>query len=831
MNLSPYPSFAPLLSSILVTTDSRQLTARNFIRDHETISSNDSSFKLGFFTPLNATARYVGIWLTKYSQQTIVWVANKDNPLNNTSGSFRISEDGNNLVVMDGNDVILWSSNVSYSSTTNRSARVLDSGNLVLEDDASGEIIWESFKHPSDKFLPSMKFITDTKTNEKDMLTSWNSPIDPSTGNFFGALEVGFIPEFVVWKRSGNIHWRSAPWNGLSFMGIPDMDSSYLSGYNLDIEYNTYTIYVANTTYHGKKYGYVLLSSLGNLEQTSWDDEKQQWMVTWSALQTPCDYYGACGTFGICNGKASPICSCMSGFKPKEEEEWNQGNWSGGCVRKTPLKCQNSNLSEEDGFLMLEMVKVPYFAQWSNSSSSIKDCESKCRQNCSCTAYAYENGLRCMLWNNHLIDIQKFESGGTNLYFRLAHQDVYADEVQDKKRIIITIVVIVLPITLLIFIIAIYFWWRRKSCRKDERSMTSTKEENVFKLIIRNDTIGGKIKLEELPLFDFETLAIATKNFDSSYKLGQGGFGPVYKGRLLDGQEIAIKRLSKASKQGYEEFTNEVIVISKLQHRNLVRLLGCCIEGEEKMLIYEYMPNLSLDAFIFDSAKQKLLDWRKRFNIIDGIARGLLYLHRDSRLRIIHRDLKASNILLDEDLNPKISDFGMARIFCGNELQVNTSRIVGTYGYMSPEYAMQGQFSEKSDIFSFGVLLLEIISGKRNTGFYCNEYALSLLEFAWKLWREDNLISFIDPTLNELCCESKIVRCIQVGLLCVEESINDRPNVGTIISMLNNETEDMPIPKQPSFIGKQLQSNIKVSQSCGNKYSVNNLSLSSFAAR
>ncbi|KAI7737794.1 hypothetical protein M8C21_011969 [Ambrosia artemisiifolia] len=199
----------------------------------------------------------------------------------------------------------------------------------------------------------------------------------------------------------------------------------------------------------------------------------------------------------------------------------------------------------------------------------------------------------------------------------------------------------------------------------------------------------------ELPLFGLSTLLIATNDFSVDNKLGEGGFGPVYKGLLEDEQEIAVKRLAKTSSQGLGEFKNEVILISKLQHRNLVKLLGCCIEGTEKMLIYEYMSNKGLDSFIFDNTQSELLDWPARYHIIIGIARGLLYLHQDSRLRIIHRDLKVSNILLDKDMNPKISDFGMARIFEGNQIEANTNRVVGTYGYMAPEYAGDGDLSTK----------------------------------------------------------------------------------------------------------------------------------------
>ncbi|KAJ1431724.1 Serine-threonine/tyrosine-protein kinase, catalytic domain [Sesbania bispinosa] len=307
-----------------------------------------------------------------------------------------------------------------------------------------------------------------------------------------------------------------------------------------------------------------------------------------------------------------------------------------------------------------------------------------------------------------------------------------------------------------------------------------------------------EIKTNESLQFNFDTIRLATNDFSDSNKLGEGGFGAVYWGRLSNGQMIAVKRLSMNSNQGDVEFKNEVLLVAKLQHRNLVRLLGFSLEGRERLLVYEFVPNKSLDYFIFDPIKKAQLDWEKRYKIIGGIARGLLYLHEDSQLRIIHRDLKASNILLDEVMNPKISDFGMARLIVVDQTQVNTSRIVGTYGYMAPEYAMHGQFSVKSDVFSFGVLVLEIISGQKNSGIRHGESVEDLLSFAWRNWREGTATNIIDPLLNN-CPRNEMIRCIHIGLLCVQENLANRPTMATIALMLNSYSLTLPVPSEPAF--------------------------------
>ncbi|CAA7037147.1 unnamed protein product [Microthlaspi erraticum] len=313
--------------------------------------------------------------------------------------------------------------------------------------------------------------------------------------------------------------------------------------------------------------------------------------------------------------------------------------------------------------------------------------------------------------------------------------------------------------------------------------------------------------------FDLKTIEVATSNFSERNKLGKGGFGEVYKGMLMNGTDIAVKRLSKTSGQGEVEFKNEVVVVAQLQHRNLVRLLGFSLQGEEKLLVYEFVHNKSLDYFLFDHDKRILLDWTVRCNIIGGITRGILYLHQDSRLKIIHRDLKASNVLLDEDMNPKIADFGMARIFGMDQTVANTSRVVGTFGYMPPEYVTHGQFSTKSDVYSFGVLILEIISGKKNSSFYqMGGLGNNLVTYVWRLWENKSLPEIVDPCIREDCQIDEVIRHIHIGLLCVQENPEDRPTMSTIHQMLTTSSMTLPIPLPPGFFLRNVSRSNPLSQ-------------------
>ncbi|KAF5728540.1 cysteine-rich receptor-like protein kinase 10 [Tripterygium wilfordii] len=264
-------------------------------------------------------------------------------------------------------------------------------------------------------------------------------------------------------------------------------------------------------------------------------------------------------------------------------------------------------------------------------------------------------------------------------------------------------------------------------------------------------------------------------------------------------QEVAVKRLSKGSSQGEVEFRNEVLLLAKLQHRNLVRLLGFCYEREARLLIYEFLPKSSLNNFLFDHNQHAQLSWGSRFNIIRGIVRGLIYLHEESQLRIIHRDLKPSNILLDATMNAKISDFGLARLFATDQTHDETSKVAGTRGYLAPEYLLKKTFSAKSDVYSFGVIVLEVVSGQKNSRFHVgDDDDGDLTTYAWQSWNQGTALNLIDPILRGEPT-SEIMRCIHIGLLCVQEDKASRPTMALVGDMLTNSSTTLPRPSKPAF--------------------------------
>lgn len=396
------------------------ITSSQFIRDPETVSSSDSVFKLGFFSPPNSTNRYAGIWYL--SDTNVIWIANRNQPLKDSSGILKISEDGN-LVVLDGKSELVWSSNVSTAANTS-TAQLLRSGNLVLLDDTTGKTIWESFKHPCDAAVPTMRISSNRITGEKVGFISRKSPSDPSTGDFSATLERLDAPEVFFWINGTRPYWRTGPWNGRIFIGTPMMSTGYLYGWSVGYEGNE-TVYLTYSFADPSAFGILSLTPQGSLRMVRFYNKKE--VLSMVLENSRCDAYGLCGAFGSCNVQSSPICSCLKGYQPRDLEEWNRQNWTGGCVRKEPLKCERlkkngSEVGQEDDFLKLGMMKVPDFAVRLDIEEG--QCGSQCLKNCSCLGYAYDPGIGCMYWSGDLIDLQSFSSGGVDLFIRLAHSEI-----------------------------------------------------------------------------------------------------------------------------------------------------------------------------------------------------------------------------------------------------------------------------------------------------------------------------------------------------------------------------------------------------------------------
>eukprot|EP00261_Vitis_vinifera_P032788 XP_019074031.1 PREDICTED: G-type lectin S-receptor-like serine/threonine-protein kinase At1g11410 isoform X2 [Vitis vinifera] len=779
------------------------ITPNQPFRDGDLLVSKQSRFALGFFSPRNSTLRYIGVWYNTIREQTVVWVLNRDHPINDSSGVLSINTSGN-LLLHRGNTHV-WSTNVSISSVNATVAQLLDTGNLVLIQNDDKRVVWQSFDHPTYTILPHMKLGLDRRTGLNRFLTSWKSPEDPGAGEYSFKLDVNGSPQLFLSMGSKWI-WRTGPWNGLGFVGVPEMLTTFI----FDIRFwNTGDeVSMEFTLVNSSTFSSIKLGSDGLYQRYTLDERNHQLVAIRSAARDPCDNYGRCGLNSNCDvyTGAGFECTCLAGFEPKSQRDWSLRDGSGGCVR---IQGTNTCRSGE-GFIKIAGVKPPDASTARvNESLNLEGCKKECLNDCNCRACTSADvstgGSGCLSWYGDLMDIRTLAQGGQDLFVRV---DAIILENERKKTFFHKkMMIVILAVGVVFFMIpTICSSWlimkkRKGKGRQCKTLFNMSSKATRLKHYSKAKEIDENGENSELQFFDLSIVIAATNNFSFTNKLGRGGFGTVYKGLLSNGQEIAVKRLSRNSGQGVEEFKNEVTLIAKLQHKNLVKLLSCCIEEEEKMLIYEYLPNKSFDYFIFDETKRSMLTWRKRFEIIIGIARGILYLHQDSRLRIIHRDLKASNILLDIDMIPKISDFGMARLFGKNQVEGSTNRVVGTYGYMSPEYAMEGLFSIKSDVYSFGVLLLEIITGRRNSTYYHDSPSFNLVGCVWSLWREGKALDIVDPSLEKSNHANEVLRCIQIGLLCVQESAIDRPTMLTIIFMLGNNST-LPLPNQPAFVMK-----------------------------
>ncbi|KAF2952651.1 hypothetical protein DAI22_01g350500 [Oryza sativa Japonica Group] len=463
---------------------------------------------------------------------------------------------------------------VAYGSgAKDTEATILDSGNLVLRSVSNrSRLRWQSFDYPTDTWLQGMNLGFVGAQNQ--LLTSWRSSDDPAIGDYSFGMDPNEKGDFFIWER-GNVYWKSGLWNGQSYNFTESESMSFL--------------YVSNDARTTLSYSSIPASGMvryvldhsGQLKLLErMDFVLHQWLVLGSWPEGSCKAYSPCGAFGICAGNQDwqNRCKCPKGFNPGDGVGWSSGDTRRGCIRQTNMHCVG------DKFFQMPDMGLPGNATTISSITGQKQCESTCLTNCSCTAYAVLQD-KCSLWYGNIMNLREGESGDAvgTFYLRLA-----ASELESRGTPVVLIAATVSSVAFLIFASLIFLWmWRQKSKAK------GVDTDSAIKLWESEET-GS-----HFTSFCFSEIADATCKFSLENKLGEGGFGPVYKGNLPEGQEIAVKRLAAHSGQGLLEFKNEIMLIAKLQHRNLVRLLGCCIQGEEKILIYEYMPNKSLDFFLF----------------------------------------------------------------------------------------------------------------------------------------------------------------------------------------------------------------------------------------
>ncbi|KAI3717315.1 hypothetical protein L1987_68864 [Smallanthus sonchifolius] len=536
---------------------------------------------------------------------------------------------------------------------------LLDDGNLVLRYGSnSTPPIWQSFDHPTHTFLPGSKLGYNKLTHTNRILTSWRNREDPAVGLFSVEVDRNEKRYLLIWNRSVE-YWTSGKWDGQIFSLVPEMRLNYIADFsfvdNANERYITYSL--NNPSFISR----LVIDNSGQIQQLSWVETSRQWNLFWSQPRDLCHVNGGCGAFGVCNQQTLPSCDCLTDYVPRSHTDWNLGDFSGGCVRKTEWNC---SVKIKKPMFILSYVQGSFDENEALSLDELA-CRRSCLGECDCNAYTFISNI-CQHWNRENLNNMSHGFVSSNsyphtspLYIKVSSSDRLKSNAKINTNVLVA--GIVSGVLGLVFLCSIGVIFYRRVKRQGPELLSEQDRKDL-----------------DVPFFEFKRILSATENFSLANKLGQGGFGPVYKGKFPGGAEMAVKRLSSQS--------------------------------------------------------------------------------------------------------------GQDRTLCT--------------GYMAPEYALNGFFSVKSDVFSFGIIILEIISGKINAGYYHNQQAFSLVSYAWDLWKEKKPLDLLDPTLVESCNSIEVLRCMIVGLLCIQEDPQDRPTMKNVLLMLGMDIESLPDPKEPAFVSK-----------------------------
>ncbi|XP_076920536.1 G-type lectin S-receptor-like serine/threonine-protein kinase At2g19130 [Bidens hawaiensis] len=735
------------------------ISANNSLSGDETIISKGELFELGFFKAGNSSNYYIGIWYKKYSSNipTIVWVANRETPVYDRFSAVLKVVDGN-LVLLNESKLPIWSTNVTSTTGSDyATAVILDDGNLVLRNSLNSvEPVWQSFDHPTHTWLSGAKFAYNKRTNKSQLLTSWKSTDNPAVGLY--SFELVPSQKMFVNKWNGSQrYWDTGSWDPLMINDV----------YNFSYQTNENESYFTYASYNPSFISRFLMDVSGQLQQQTWLESTKQWNVFWAQPETRCQVYGLCGAFGTCRQTGFSLCNCLAGFEPRSESEWNRSDFSGGCVRKTNLTC-GRNMEKPD-FLVIKVTRLPPNSYVTVRSSS-GECRTSCLNNCSCNAYSFVSNS-CSVWDGELLNLSEDNANGRTMYVKVSSNDLPSH----KKNNGVTTVAVVASVGGLVLVFGLVM------------IIVYTKKRRFA----RKTTMEGS-----LVAFSYRDLQRATKNF--SDKLGGGGFGSVFKGVLCDSSIVAVKKLESVS-QGDKQFRSEVSTIGTIQHVNLVRLRGFCAQSNNKLLVYDYMPNGSLHSHLFREKQDDVLTWETRYQIALGTARGLVYLHERCRDCIIHCDIKPENILLDANFCPKVADFGLAKLV-GREFSRVLTTIRGTRGYLASEWLSGEAVTTKADVFSYGMVLFELVTGKRNID---QSEDLSFTFFpslaANVVMKGGDILSLLDCRLSREASVEQVARICKVAYWSIQDEVDSRLTMSQVEQILEGAL-DVKMPPIPQSV-------------------------------
>ncbi|KAE8771316.1 putative serine/threonine-protein kinase receptor [Hordeum vulgare] len=786
------------------------VSARRPLRGNDTVVSPQGKFEAGLFSPGSSGRFYLGVWYKNIPVQTVIWVANRASPLSSAdSAELRVSADDGSLELVSPSEGVVWSSsrsNLSEESNNNNNTAVIrDDGNLVLLGGGnSSTVLWQSFDHPTDTLVPGAWLGENKLTGEYQRLTSWRNAEDPAPGMFSNTVDRNGTSEFFYFWNRTRVYWRSGVWTGRVFALVPEAVNNVLFNQTY-VETPAYRR-LSWALYDNATITRQVFEGTGQAKQYIWVPASQRWQFFWAAPTVQCDAYAVCGAFGVCDQRSQPSCRCPPGFVPASEQDWALSDWTGGCRRNSSLACarngKGSSSTSTDGFLALPNVKLPDDSLAVGGAQSKTECESACLENCSCQAYTFSGGGQCAVWHGEFRNLQQLyaDSGASgssdDLYLRLSESGLQDLSRANKKKegpALQLVVGIVLACVAAALVASALLAWFLLSRRRRRR---------------RLDSMANEVS-SSLAVYSYGDLRAATKNF--SDRLGGGGFGSVYRGVLKSGDtgtDVAVKKL-EGLRQGDKQFRTEVNTLGRIQHVNLVRLLGFCSSADEKLLVYEYMPNGSLESYLFKGSGGSCPSWRDRYGIMLGVARGLAYLHDGCRERIIHCDVKPENILLDKDLCVKLADFGMAKLV-GRDFSRALTTMRGTIGYLAPEWISGLPISAKADVYSFGMVLFELISGRRNADSSADgggDDASDSMEVEegrrasstfFPVWAVGKVAAgeagaVADPRLRGDVRGEELERACRVACWCIQDEEAHRPAMAQVVQALEGVVHvDMP---------------------------------------